>query len=240
MTTVSENLFLSALSAKTREALTTRVVPVPLPVLTQLYRAEEEPEFAYFLTSGIASVVTSVAEGGTAEVGLIGREGIVGAVHLLGPATVSTNCFIQMEGEGLRIPFADLKQAFRISAEVRDRVLECVQEQMLVLAQIAACNRLHGAEERLARWLLMARDRTHSDNLGLTQEFLAMMLGSRRTTVTMIAGALQQSGLIEYRRGRVKILDRESLEAAACDCYKIARQLYFNLYKRDGLPLKPT
>ena len=95
---------------------------------------------------------------------------------------------------------------------------------------MAGCHRLHEAEERLARWLLMAQDRTQSDVLNLTQEFLAMMLGARRTTVTMIAGAMQRSGLIEYYRGQVKIPDRENLEAAACDCYPIMKDLYAHVY----------
>jgi CRP-like cAMP-binding protein len=109
--------------------------------------------------------------------------------------------------------------------------LEFVQEQTLSVSQIAGCNRLHEAEARLARWLLMAQDRTRSDVLNFTQEFLAMMLGAQRTTVTLVAGDLQRSGLIEYRRGRVKILNRKSLEEAACDCYKVIKNLYNNLYK---------
>jgi DNA-binding MarR family transcriptional regulator len=114
-----------------------------------------------------------------------------------------------------------------------------VQEQALTIGQIAACNRLHEAEERLARWLLMARDRTQSDVLNITQEFLAEMLGARRTTVTMVAGALQRSGFIEYRRGHVRILDRINLEAASCDCYKVIKRLYHGLYKDvAGVALK--
>jgi hypothetical protein len=98
--------------------------------------------------------------------------------------------------------------------------------------QLAGCHRLHEAEERLSRWLLMAQDRTQSDVLNFTQEFLGMMLGTRRTTVTIIAGILQRSGLVEYSRGRVRILNRENLEAAACDCYQVTKQLYDGLYSR--------
>ena len=100
------------------------------------------------------------------------------------------------------------------------------------MSQIAGCNRLHEAEERLARWLLMAQDRTQSDVMYFTQEFLGMMLGSRRTTVTLIAGALQKADLIEYSRGKVRIVDRERLEEAACDCYRIAKDLFSNLYDK--------
>jgi CRP-like cAMP-binding protein len=232
MSVPATNLFLSSLSFESRHQLLKHCVEIELPLRRSLYEAENAPHYAWFLTSGIASVVTAMEDGATAEVGLIGREGVVGAFHLLGPAKVSTGCFVQLAGTALRIPFHDLAHAFRNNEEIRNRILEFVQEQAISLGQIAGCNRLHESEERLSRWLLMAQDRTGSDVLDFTQEFLAMMLGARRTTVTVIAGVLQRSGLIEYHRGHVKILDRESLEAAACDCYKITRNLYANLYKQ--------
>jgi CRP-like cAMP-binding protein len=233
MASENTNLFLSSLSPESREQITSRATQLALPLRTSLYEAEQTPFHAYFLTSGIASVVTSMADGGTAEVGLIGSEGIVGSFHLLGPAPVSTSCFMQLEGSGLRVSLADLKEAFRSSEEIRERVLEFVQEQALSVSQLAGCQRLHEAEQRLARWLLMAQDRIHSPVLTFTQEFLAMMLGAQRTTVSSVAGALQRNGLIEYRRGSVKILDRDNLEAAACDCYRITKNLYANLYKQQ-------
>jgi CRP-like cAMP-binding protein len=226
------NLFLSSLSSKNRESLLAHSVALPLPVRTLLYKANEVPAYAYFITSGMASVVAMSTDGGTAEVAVTGCEGIVGSIHLLGPAPVSTESFMQLDGTGLRIPLIELRKAFRSSEEIRDRILEFVQEQSLSVSQIAGCNRLHEAEARLARWLLMVQDRTQSDVLNFTQEFLAMMLGAQRTTVTMVAGNLQRSGLIEYRRGQVKILNQENLEEAACDCYKITKNLYDNLYKQ--------
>jgi CRP-like cAMP-binding protein len=180
----------------------------------------------------MASIVTTMEDGETAEVGVVGNEGIVGSIFLLGPTKISTSSFIQLEGSALRISMLDLRHAYRSSEEIRDRLLEFVQEQAVTVSQIAGCNRLHEAEERLARWLLMAQDRTQSEVLNFTQEFLAMMLGARCTTVTLIAGSLQRANLIEYSRGRVKILDRENLESAACDCYKITKDLYTNLYSR--------
>ena len=235
------NLFLSSLTTGSRESLMARSTPVSLPRKTSLYEAERTPDYAWFLTSGLASVVTSMPGGGTAEVGLIGREGVVGSFHLLGPAPVITDCFIQLEGAGLRIPMADLKSAFHSSEEIRERVLEFVQEQALAVSQLAGCQRLHESEERLARWLLMAQDRVNSETLNFTQEFLAMMLGAQRTTVTMVAGALQRSGLIEYHRGKVTIPNRENLEAAACDCYRVTKKLYANLYKRrPSAKIKPS
>jgi CRP-like cAMP-binding protein len=233
MSAETNSLFLSGLSPSARELLLAFCTAVELPLRTSLYEAEQTPTHAYFMTSGIASIVTAMPDGGTAEVGLIGAEGLVGSFHLLGPARVSTDCFIQLEATALRIPLRQLQKAFRSSEEIRDRVLEFVQSQTLSLAQLAGCHRLHEAEERLARWLLMAQDRVQSDELNFTQEFLAMMLGSRRTTVTVVAGELQRQGLIEYRRGRVKILDRAALEEVACDCYQIIKQLHVDLYKQD-------
>jgi CRP-like cAMP-binding protein len=225
------NLFLMSLSSSARERLLSASTKVELPLKAALYEADETPRYAYFITSGIASVVTAMQDGGTAEVGLIGQEGLVGSFHLLGPARATTDCFIQLEATALKIPLRQLEMEFRTSEEIRDRVLEYVQNQALSLGQLAGCHRLHEAEERLARWLLMAQDRVQSDDLNFTQEFLAMMLGSRRTTVTAVAGELHRKGLIEYRRGRVTILDRQRLENVACDCYQIIKGLYDNLYK---------
>jgi len=157
--------------------LLSHCVEVDLPLRKSLYEAENTPHYDYFMTSGIASIVTAMAHGGTAEVGLIGRERVVGSFHLLGPAKISTSGFIQLTATALRIPFADLLNAFRTNEEIRSRVLEFVQEQAVSLSQIAGCHRLHEAEERLSRWLLMAQDRTQSDVLNFTQEFLGMMLG---------------------------------------------------------------
>jgi len=239
MSAASQNLFLASLSAKARELLVSASTEVDLPLRVMLYEADATPQYGYLITSGIASVVTEMPDGGTAEVGLIGREGLAGSLHLLGPAPVLTSCFIQLEATALRVPYHHLEKAFRSSDEIRDRVLEFVQSQTSGLGQLAACHRLHEAEERLARWLLMAQDRTQCDVLHFTQEFLAMMLGARRTTVTLVAGSLQRSGLIEYQRGRVKIINRSELEAAACECYPVTRQLLQSLYKQN-VPSAPA
>lgn len=223
---------LSALSPEARNSLLHSCVPVNLPLRSPLFEAEQVPGHAYFMTSGMASVVVEMKDGSTAEVGVVGNEGLIGGVHLLGAAKVSTTSFIQLEGSALKIPLEDLRRAIRSSEEIRDRFLEFYQEQFLTVSQIAACNRLHEAEERLARWLLMAQDRTQSNVLNFTQEFLAMMLGARRTTVTLVAGTLQKAGLIEYTRGRVKITNHKGLVNSTCDCYCVTRDLLANLYSR--------
>lgn len=224
------NLLLSALSEESRELILARSKPVVLPLKTILYRPDEMPQYAYFMTSGVASVMAIMEDGESVEVIMIGPEGLVGSLYLIGPRIAHTQCIVQSEGSALRIPLQELRRIFRSSEEVRDRILEFVQAQTFTLGQIAVCHRLHTADQRLARWLLMVRDRLQSDPLILTQEFLGEMLGSRRTTVTLVAGALQRSGLIEYSRGRVSILNGERLEDTACRCYQIIKKIDRNLY----------
>jgi CRP-like cAMP-binding protein len=224
------NQIINALPAELKASLLARLQPVDLPVGTVLTSPGQVPAFAHFMTSGIASVVTFMSDGIGAEVGVIGREGLVEAIHLLGPATAPTTAFIQVEGTALRMPFDDLQQLFVAHSPISQRILECVQGQGFILSQLAACHGLHEIEERLARWLLMVRDRLESDRFELTQEFLAEMLGARRTSVTLAAGTLQRSGLIKYSRGHIHVIDGEGLENAACECYPIVRNLVSRLY----------
>ena len=224
-TTVS-NALIDCLPKRLQDSIRSKLEPVSLPSSTFLYRAGEKPKFAHFLTSGLASVVTSMTDGRTSEVGIWGRESLAESMHLLGPAKVPNNCFMQVPGTALRMRFSDLQEDFNSSEPIRNLVLQSIQIQGLTLEQLAACNRLHEAEERLARWLLMVEDRVGESSYSLTQEFLGDMLGARRTTVTLAAGTLQDSGLISYRRGRIRILDREKLEAVACECYQTVRKLW--------------
>lgn len=207
-----------------RKMLLARMTAIPMPVGKIVLRSGEKPEFAHFMTSGITSVVTFMKDGGGAEVGLIGREGMVEAMHLLGPAPSPYTAFVQIEGTALRIPYREIQKEPFASALLRP-ILEFVQRHSFILSQLAACNGLHEIEERLARWLLMVQDRIEATQFELTQEFLAEMLGTRRTSVTLAAGSLQRSGLIEYRRGRIQIVDREKLQSFACECYPVVRDL---------------
>jgi CRP-like cAMP-binding protein len=240
MTPATSNLFLSGLSPECLNALLEHCTEVDLPVHTILYEAERPPRYAYFLTSGLASVVTSMSNGGSVEVGFIGLEGIVGSLQLLGSAPLYSKCEMQLAGKGMQISLTALQQAFDSSDEIRKRILEFVQEQSIMLAQIAGCNRLHSAEERLVRWLLMAQDRTHSDVLRFTHEHLAELIGTRRTTVTVLAGGIQAKGFISYSRGKVCILNRVGLEAIACSCYAISKSAYSNLYRRNSQNINGT
>ncbi len=233
----NSNSFLSGLSPGAHTSLLSRASAVDLPVHMTLYEQASTPRYAYFLLSGLASIVAPTANGESAEVGFIGKEGLTASLHLLGPTRLSTRCMMQLSGNALRIPFSELQDAFANSYEIHARILEVVQEQSATVAQIAGCNRLHSAEQRLARWLLMAQDRTGSDVLAFTQEYLAEMIGTQRSTVTVIAGGLQRRGLIRYSRGRIRLVDRPGLEAASCDCYSIIQRLHRGLYAADRVEL---
>jgi CRP-like cAMP-binding protein len=232
MTSEATNLFLCSLSTSSRQYLMAAAKAVELPLNTKLYNPDATPPYAYFLNSGLASVVTPMANGQTTEVGFIGYEGIVGGLHLLGDAPIPSQGVIQLAGKGLRISFTDLQNAFRDSEEIRGRILHFVQCHAAITGQIAGCNRIHNAEQRLARWLLMAWDRTQELALNFTQEYLSEMIAVERTTVSAIAADMQRKGLIEYSRGQLESLNREDLEATACECYPITKKLFYGLYNR--------
>ena len=224
------NRLLNSLSAATRSALEPKLEAVPMPVNTPIFEPGVVPKYAYFMTSGIASVVADMEGGSAVEVGLLGREALPGSIHLLGGQTGATRCFIQSAGTALRIEFHQLANEFHTNRELHARILQHVQCESLLSSQLSACNRLHDVEERLARWLLMVSDRLESEELTITQEFLGQMLGTRRSSVTVSAGTLQRAGLIDYHRGYVRILDRDRLEDAASECYPTIHRLNRNLY----------
>ena len=224
------NRFLESLSSKSKKVLVNAASVVSLPLGTAVFDPIERPHYAYFLTSGITSYVTMMSGGRAAEVSVVGPEGIVGGLQLLGPALHPIHAMMQMDGSGLRIPLTALERAFHDSAEIRARALESIQSTAFTTLQIAGCGVLHEVEARLSRWLLMISDRTATSEMQFTQEFLAQMMGARRTTVTMVAQAMQQRGLIQYSRGRVRITDRKALEKTACSCYKVTKDLLDGLY----------
>jgi CRP-like cAMP-binding protein len=224
------NLLLAALSPNYRASLLARMRTVTLGPREIIYEPDEPPKYAHFLTSGVASIVVSMCNGGNTEVGMWGREGLVESFHLLGGARIPSRCVVQMESTALRMPFAEMQKEFDENKELHDCILQGVQSQLATMGQLAACNRLHEAEARLARWLLMVRDRIESDTIVITQELLAMMLGARRTTVTAAAGELQRRGLIHYTRGRIHVSDSVGLENVACECYATVRALYDSFY----------
>jgi CRP-like cAMP-binding protein len=193
--------------------------PLDLPQQHILHEAGEKIEFAYFLNRGMASLVVLTSDGRSVEVAIVGKEGIVGTPLAVGLNRGPHRAVMQIAGGGVRVKSAVLGDTLRSTPEMRLIWNRYVLIQGLQVAQIAACNRLHEIEKRLARWLLMCQDRVDSEMLRVTHEFLAQMLGTGRPSVSLAAGILQRGGLIENMRGAVTILDRAGLEAASCECY---------------------
>jgi CRP-like cAMP-binding protein len=188
-------------------------------------------KYAYFLEQGIASVVATVEDGTTVEIGVIGLDGVVGIPSLLGAGSAPGRTFVQIAGSGHRIESEVLKEEFERPGELRKHLQKYIQAYLVQTAQTAVCNRLHNIEERLSRWLLTCHDRMESDRLTLTHDFLGQMLGAPRTTVTLAAGLLHRAELIDYTRGVVTIRNRKGLEEATCECYHTVR----NEFRRLGL-----
>jgi CRP-like cAMP-binding protein len=195
--------------------------PVSLPLRHVIYEVGAPLDHVYFIEQGLASILMNLSNGSTIEVGMIGREGMVGMPALLGGVTSHRQFIVQSPVTALRMNAALCKAAFGQSATVRRVVLRFTEAVLDLAAQTAACNRLHLIEQRCARWILMSSDRIHSDIMPMTHEFLAAMLGVRRAGVTTTLGELTRSGLIENGRGHLTITDREGLEATACECYQI-------------------
>src|SRR5512133_2416936 len=213
-----KNRILAVLPKTELKRLSPHLSPVDLPQSQILL--DGEATHGYFLEEGIASVVVILDNGDSVEVGVIGHDGVVGLPILLGTDAAPGRTFIQIAGSGYRINGKKLKEEYENPGDFRQSVQRYMQGFMVQTAQTAACNRLHGIEERLARWLLTCRDRLEGDDLRLTHDFLATMLGSPRTTVTLAAGLLQRAGMIEYSRGVVTITERQKLESTACECYR--------------------
>jgi CRP-like cAMP-binding protein len=200
--------------------------PTDLPAQHILHEAGARIDFAYFLNDGMASLVVLTSDGRSVEVAIVGKEGIVGTPLVVGLIRGPHRAVMQIVGSGLRIKSADLMEVLDSAPEMRLIWNRYVLVQGLQVAQIAACNRLHDIEQRLARWLLMCQDRIGSETLLVTHEFLAQMLGTGRPSVSLAAGMLQGYGLIENIRGTITILNRPGLENAACECYLAMR--HFN------------
>jgi CRP-like cAMP-binding protein len=219
-----QNKILLGLSSKERDILFPRLEFVRLKLHQVLHEAGETIKSGYFVNTGLMSVLAVQPDGKSVEVGLIGKEGFVGLPLLVGYRSSPTRIVTQGDGTAYRCDGEGLRQIVRQCPELAQELHRYGHRLAMQTTQIAACNRLHDVEERLARWILMSQDRIESEHLPLTQEFLSQMLGTRRSSVTVAAGTLQKAGLISHTRGSVTILNREKLEDAACECYGIVRQ----------------
>jgi CRP-like cAMP-binding protein len=190
-----------------------------------LIRPNTPFEHVYFVDEGLASVLALAEHGRAVEVGTIGNEGLVGAYGVIGPNTMPNECFMQIAGHGRRMSLPVLRRAAASSPTLLAAIGKYVHAFSVLAMQSAACNALHGLNERLARWLLMSQDCV-GDDVALTHEFLGLMLGATRPSVSVAAFALQEAGLIRYRQGHIRVLNRDGLERASCECYRIARHFF--------------
>jgi CRP-like cAMP-binding protein len=215
----TQNKILRSLSNKEFSSVFPALEFVELPTHTVLNEMSEPIAFAYFIETGLASVLNVMEDGKSVEVGLTGKEGFVGIPLLVGFNSSPSRVIMQIEGSGFRIGAKEFAALLPACPMLQKSLQRYSQELGVQATQVAACNRLHEVDERLARWLLMSQDRIGGETVPLTQEFLAHMLGTRRASVTLAAGMLQKAGLIKYTRGEVRIENRKELEDAACECY---------------------
>lgn len=225
------NVILLSLPDEEYNLLRPHLEPAELPQYDILHEPGEKIDFAYFLNEGMTSLVALSSDGRSVEVGIAGKEGMVGMSLTVGLLRATFRAIMQMSGSGLRIR-SEVFQAILPCATRRSELTRFGLMQGMQVAQLAACNRLHEIDQRLARWLLMCQDRVDSPLLPLTHEFLAQMLGTGQPSVSLAAGALEAAGAIENMRGTVKVLNRKSLEQAACECYGVIQ------HSNGGLGLK--
>ena len=223
------NRLLELLPANDFARLRQQLDEVPLDYKFELYRAGKPIPFVYFPLTGVASIVNTMMNGAAAEVGTVGNEGIVGLPIILGDTVAPNDVYVQVPGTGLRMPANVFRETLEGSGTMRTVMLHYVHALFNQIAQSAACNSFHTVEQRCCRWLLMTHDRVYSDQFTLTQEFLGMMLGVRRTSITLTANQLKRQGLIRYSRGHVTVLDRPGLERRSCECYAVSKREFDRL-----------
>jgi CRP-like cAMP-binding protein len=227
---VVHNRLLAALPEDEYHRIATTLDIVPLIVKACLHKSGQPIQHVYFPGGGFCSLVTVLADGSMVEIATVGREGMVGAAAMWNGRTDMSTAIVQGESDTCyRMPVHAFRSEIARHGRFAELVTHFSQALFGFVAQSTACNAVHSVEQRLARWLLTAGDRMERDDFPLTQELVAMMLGTTRPTVTVVAGALQKSGLIDCHRGHVKILDRKQLETASCECYRAVTGLLLDM-----------
>ena len=222
---VNENRLLAALSAEESERLAPHLETVSLDLSEILFRPDEQIQHVYFPLNSVVSLLTDLEDGTGMEVGLVGREGMVGVSAFLGgnETKVAT---VQQQGASLRLRAEKLREEFRLGGALQDALLRYTHALMSQISQSVVCNARHQVEGRMARWLLMFHDRIEADEFELTHEFMSSMLGVRRASVSEVAEKLQEMKLIRYQRGHFVILDRKGLEKFTCECYPVVKEKF--------------
>jgi CRP-like cAMP-binding protein len=223
------NRLLAALPENAYQALLPSLEPVPLPLGMVVYESGGPQGYVYFPTNSIVSLLYVLADGASAEIAVTGNEGLVGISLFMGGETTPSRAVVQSAGHGYRLKAAVLKQAFETGGELQHVLLRFTQALITQMTQTAVCNRHHAVDQQLCRWLLLSLDRLPGNELVMTQELIANMLGVRREGVTEAAGKLQSEGLIRYSRGHITVLDRSKLEERVCECYGVVKKEYDRL-----------
>ena len=219
-----ENHLLAALPAADFERLLPHLEPVPLPLGLAVYESGSQQGYVYFPTDSIVSLLYVMQDGSSAEIAVVGNEGVVGIALFMGGESTPNRAVVQSAGYACRLNGSLLKSEFDRGGPLQVLLLRYTQALITQMAQTAVCNRHHTVEQQLCRWLLLSLDRLPANELTMTQELIANMLGVRRQGVTEAAGKLQAEGLIHYSRGKITVLDRPKLEARVCECYAVVRR----------------
>lgn len=224
-----QNRLLAALPPEELKRVLPHLQEVSFSLGEVVYEIAGRLKYVYFPTTAIVSLLYTMANGATAEMGLTGNDGVVGIALFMGGGTMPNRAVVQSAGGALRMKVKALQEEFAQSGEFQRLLLRYTQALITQISQTAVCNRLHSVEQQLCRWLLLSHDRVNGDELIMTQELIADMLGVRREGVTVAAGRLQDAGTISYVRGHIKILDRKKLEATVCECYQVVRDEFDRL-----------
>jgi CRP-like cAMP-binding protein len=224
-----QNNILAALPESVRTHLYPHLELVNMPLGQVLYESGTQLNYVYFPTTSIVSLLYVMEDGASAEIAVVGKEGVLGIALFMGGETTPSRAIVQSAGYGFRLKAQILKNEFNRAGPLMHLLLRYTQALITQMSQTAVCNRHHTVHQQLCRWLLMSLDRLPSNDLSMTQELIANMLGVRREGVTEAAGKLQRAGLILYNRGHITVLDRPGLEAQACECYRVVKQEFDRL-----------
>jgi CRP-like cAMP-binding protein len=223
------NWLLAALADREWDRWVPHLEPVSLSLGQVLYEPGGKLPFVFFPTTAIVSLLYVMENGASAEIAVVGNEGLVGISLFMGGESTSSQAMVQAAGEGFRLKASLLMEEFNRGGPVLHLLLRYTQALITQMAQTSACNRHHAIDQQLCRWLLLTLDRLHAHEVVMTQELLSTILGVRRASVTEAAGRLQKDGIIRYERGRIHVLDRPALEAKSCECYEVVRKEYARL-----------
>jgi CRP-like cAMP-binding protein len=226
---IRDNALIAALSDAERARWLSHLEPVELPLGAVLYESGNRLTHVYFPTTAIVSLIYVMDDGATTEIAIVGNEGIVGVSLFMGGESTTSRAVVQSAGMGYRLKASQMMEEFNRAGPVLNLLLRYTQALITQMAQTAVCNRHHSLDQQLCRWLLLSLDRLRSNELVVTQELIANMLGVRREGVTEAAGRLHAAGLITYRRGHITVLDRAQLERRSCECYRVVRKEYDRL-----------